>query len=210
MNCHICKDDCDIMNTSNRLQKYNFQGIYTETSYLIDSESLRPVATDPQAMLKVAEELELAAENADNPKTKVDLAGKAGWCFVVLTMPERATRLAELVRSNLAFITELKSRLTSEIRLAQIYQLSGNLQTALEVLTAAEKTCHDNPDTVSLLDFVLQHLGKVHFDLKDYAKALQCFENALKLRTQKNSNELMESSLQAIDACKKRLNGVTR
>jgi len=194
----------------NRLQKYVCKGIRAETKYFIDSESLHPFATDPQAMLKVAEELEQAAEKADDLKTKADLAGRAGWCFAVLIMHERAARLAEIVRSNLTLITDLKSRLTSEIRLAQIYQLSGNLQTALKKLTAAENSCRENSEAASLLDFVLQHLGKVYYDQKDYSNAMQCFETALELRTQKNSNELVESTLQAIEACKKRLNGVTR
>lgn len=189
---------------------YFCKGIRAETEYFIDSESLHPFATDPQAMLKVAVELEQAAEKVDDLKTKAELAGKAGWCFAVLTMHERAARLAEIVRSNLTLITDLKSKLTSEIRLSQIYQLNGNLQTALETITAAESACQENSEAASLIDFVLQHMGKVYYDQKDYVKALQCFENALKLRTQKNSNELMESSLQAIEACKKRLNGVTR
>lgn len=194
--------------SSDNLQTYACPGIHAETKYFIDPESLHPVATDPHGMLKVAEELEQAAETTDNPRNKADLAGKAGWCFAVLTMHERAARPVEMVRSNLPFITELKSRLASEIRLAQIYQLSGNLQTALEILTAAEKSCRANSETESLFDFVLQHLGKVYYDHKDYSKALQYFENALEMRTQKNSNELVESSLQAIKACKTRLGNI--
>jgi len=210
MICRNCKDDCDVISLSNRRQTYVCQCICAETKYFIDSESLHPVAVEALGMIKVAEELEQAAEDAEDLKTKVDLAGKAGWCFAVLTMHERAARLAEIVGSNLTLIIDLKSKLTSEIRLAQIHQLNGNLLTALAVLTAAEKACHDNTEAASLLDFILQHMGKIYYDQKDFPKAVQCFENALNLRIQKNSNELMESSLQAIEACKKRLNGVTR
>ncbi|MEW6711863.1 MAG: hypothetical protein AB1403_18720 [Candidatus Riflebacteria bacterium] len=198
------------MDSCNSRQTYVCKGIKTETEYLIDSESLHPVAVDGPYMLKVAEELEQAAENADDLKTKADLAGKAGWCFAVLTMHDRAARLVEMVRSNLTLINDLNSRLTSEIRLAQIYQLSGNLQTALELLTAAENVCLKNAEAASMLDFVLQHKGKVYYDQKDYSKAVQCFEIALKLRVQKNNSELLESSVQAIEVCKKRLNNVIR
>jgi len=198
------------MSRANRLQTYLCKGFNTETQYFIDSESLCPVAVDATEMLKVAEELEQAAESADELKTKADLAGKAGWCFAVLTMHERAARLVEMVRSNLTLISDLKSKFTIEIRLAQIFQLNGNLQAALEILNVAEKACRQNSETAALLDFVLQHMGKVYYDQKEYVKALQCFENALNLRTQKNSNDLLESSQQAIEACNKRLTGITR
>ena len=43
-------------------------------------------------------------------------------------------------------------------------------------------------------DFYFQHLGKLHFDMADYIKALECFEKALSLRLCKGNPELIQST----------------
>jgi len=91
------------------------------------------------------------------------------------------------------------------IRLANIFQWKKNYHKANELYLKVIKECRSLTDCEKYLDFALQHYGKCLFDQLLYNEAISQFEEAVKIRIDKQNLDLIESSKIAIRVSKKRL-----
>ena len=89
-----------------------------------------------------------------------------------------------------------KQIIASKLRMAQVYQYRGNLEMALAIIDSLEEELED--EDAEYLDFILQHKGKILFDMKDYDLALHCLNDALLIREKKADRSLIDSTLHAI------------
>ena len=87
-----------------------------------------------------------------------------------------------------------KQTIASKLRMAQVLQYNGNLEMAMA--DSLEEELED--EDAEYLDFILQHKGKIFFDIKDYDLALQCLNQALALREEKGDRSLIDSTLHAM------------
>jgi tetratricopeptide (TPR) repeat protein len=92
----------------------------------------------------------------------------------------------------------LRDRTVTEIRFAQLAQFAGRLAEAQAFLESIIARCRTDPALESLLDFALQHQGKVLFDQGLFAAALDCFNEALEPRRIKQLPDLVASTELAI------------
>lgn len=124
-------------------------------------------------------------------------------------------RIIGELNQSLKFLTEAKnlletfpdSRLSviNQLRLAQTYQFKDEHLRASEILDDLEIKAKSNPDTIDLLDFIYQHQGKNQFDQQHYETALSYFQKALDLRKRKGEQELIQSTILALEVTKNRI-----
>ncbi len=89
-----------------------------------------------------------------------------------------------------------KQIIASKLRMAQVFQYRGNLEMALAIVDSLEEELED--EDAEYLDFILQHKGKILFDMKEYDLALHCLNDALLIREEKGDRSLIDSTLHAI------------
>jgi RimJ/RimL family protein N-acetyltransferase len=168
--------------------------------YTIDPVSLRARPVDAAAMQRCARDLQARAELEANPVARARSASQAALYFVLLGHQRQARQLIDLALAHQPAGTHLFDRTVTEIRLAQAQQFAGELEQSQALLAEIVARCRCALSVAALLDFALQHLGKVLFDRRRYSDALACFQEALRLREAKNDPELVASTELAIAA----------
>ena len=132
------------------------------------------------------------------------LGETAGHLKILGRLDESDALFAEV--DSLLSKDQIKENLVNFLRWSDTKRYAGDFKSAREMLDDCEEMIRKNSPLASYEDFHLQHLGKLYFDLREYAKALECFEKALRLRLQKNQNDLIESTEFAIQQTKLRMN----
>lgn len=109
---------------------------------------------------------------------------------------QEASKHFEINNSQLEMINYL--------RWADVYRFEKKFDEASDLLEKVKQNLSVNPLS-DYRDFYLQHLGKLYFDKGEYKKALQCFEDALILRKEKQNAELISSTEFALKITKQKL-----
>ncbi|MGL4574599.1 MAG: hypothetical protein ACRCV9_07415 [Burkholderiaceae bacterium] len=175
-----------------------------ETAYSIDAYTLRAQAVDANAMRAHAIQLIETAQRQENAAQKARLLSNAA---VYLGIAGDVSAAQNYIRQaiDLQRDGDPMPRIVSEIRQAQLMQFDEKPLVAQQLLIDIVKRCRENAALSELLDFALQHLGKVQCDLARYEDALATFKEALLLRTTKGDAALIASTEIAIRAVKLRM-----
>jgi len=174
------------------------------TASVIDPDTLRARPVDSSAMAAYAAERERTALDTTDAAEAAAIASNTAMLFALLGELERAQRLVEFALQRQAPDVDARARAITEIRAGQVLQMQGRLSEARVQLQAVVERCRSDAALTTLLDFALQHLGKVHFDAASYAEALACFREALVLRERKGAADLVASTRLALDAVYRR------
>jgi tetratricopeptide (TPR) repeat protein len=100
--------------------------------------------------------------------------------------------------------TNSQMEMINFLRWADVFRFEKKFDEALGLLDKVKKNLSAN-SLSDYRDFYLQHLGKLYFDRGEYKKALQCFEDALVLRKEKQITELISSTEFALKITKQKL-----
>jgi tetratricopeptide (TPR) repeat protein len=170
------------------------------TEYTFDAETLLPVALDAQRMAAAADRmLEVSRESGD-ALSAAGQASKAAFLFAVAGQHERGERLLREVIGRQDELGATHDHTVSTVRLSQVLQLAARPNEALVLLREVLEDVHQRAELSSLLDFALQHLGKVLYQLGEYAQARAAFAEALQLRRGKGDASLIDSTSLALQA----------
>jgi len=166
--------------------------------YTIDPVTLRAQPVDAAAMERRARALQAQAAQAVETTESARSASHAAMLFTLLGQLEPAAALVEFALARQPLTSHLYDRTVTEIRHAQLHQFAARLPQAQALLQGVIARCRSEATASALLDFALQHQGKVLFDQGLYRQALGCFQEALVLRQLKKNPELMASTELAI------------
>jgi tetratricopeptide (TPR) repeat protein len=177
-----------------------------DSAYLIDPTTLRAVPLDAAAMVRCAHELVAQGQaTADICQATAHFSKAAIYFAIAGDLPRAQQWIDRSFHSQAQLGSCAAHLMTAQIRRAQIMQLQGALQAAAAELENAVQRCRTAPALSGLLDFALQHLGKVRFDQRQFTQALPCFEEALQLRQIKRDDALIASTELAVAAAKRAL-----
>jgi tetratricopeptide (TPR) repeat protein len=95
--------------------------------------------------------------------------------------------------------------LVTNVRIAQTLQFLKRFEESEKLYLKLEDEIHRNRELKNLLHFVFQHRGKLLFDQNRFSESILQFEKALELRVQLGNQELIESTLFAIELTKRKL-----
>jgi RimJ/RimL family protein N-acetyltransferase len=177
----------------------------TDAAYTIDPVSLRAQPVDAAAMLTHAHSLQKQAMQHSDPAQGASRASEAALLFVLLGRHDDARELFDFALARQPASERLYDRTVTELRFAQLPQFAGQLAESESLFAELVARCRGEPRLHSLLDFALQHLGKVLFDRGEYGCALDRFREALALREAKDDRNLIASTQLAIAAAAVRL-----
>ncbi len=93
----------------------------------------------------------------------------------------------------------------TKLRIGQTLQFLRRFDESEQLFLMLEAEIQNNDELKDLLDFVYQHHGKLHFEQKKFEESLELFEKALQLRVPKNEQELIDSTLLAIEITKRQM-----
>lgn len=190
--------------------------------YTIDPDTLLPVADDPAAMRRAAEDL-LAAEGAEAPGAGARGAriSAAAWMFATAGDPQRADQAMSATPVDEAGWT-LRQRAVVGLRRAQVHQILGRAEAAVTLARAAvalldpevrpsdtstaqpsggalapgEPTRREPADP--LVATALHHLGKALIDVGELDEATRVLHRALALREAAGDADLVASTRLAL------------
>lgn len=113
----------------------------------------------------------------------------------------------EYIKKALSLIEKhnlgIQQFVVQSLRHADILRYQKNFSEAQKLFKDLVVNCQKEKVVQGYLDFVFQHLGKLYFDLTDYKSALDYFEKALVLRNKKQDQELIDSTVFAIQETQK-------
>lgn len=171
----------------------------------IDPVTLRARPVDTDAMLRRANALRALSADGDSPSDAAKSASEAAMLFVLAGELSQATPLFDFALARQSLDAHPYARTVTDIRLAQLHQFAGRLGAARELLEDVVLRCRNQAAAAPLLDFALQHLGKVLFDAGEDRLALANFRAALELRRAAGAADLIASTECAIAAVTARL-----
>ena len=174
-------------------------------AYTIDAVSLRARAVDSAAMLAHARSLQRRAMQDPDAAHGARSASEAALLFVLLGHYDDARQLFDFSLARQPASERLYDRTVTQLRFAQLPQFAGQLSESESLFADLVARCRGDPTLQPLLDFALQHHGKVLFDQGDYGRALDRFQEALALREAKGVSELIASTQIAIAATAARI-----
>ena len=153
----------------------------------------------------VDERLSFLAQTGD-PKLRANVLGKVGAFLRILgNLYEAESLIHESLALGKQFNLGIKHQIIQEIRLAHVLQWKGDFENSTRIFKHVLVTCLNDPEGKKFLSFAWQHLGKNHFDQAEFEKALKCFEEALKIRSEGSDKALEQSTQQAMAETRKRL-----
>ena len=139
-------------------------------------------------------------------KTLVSFLGKTA---AFLKMVQELDDALEFIETAIALTQQHnlgpRQFVVQSLRWADILRYRGDFEEAGDLFDGALKICAALPDVADYKDVVLQHQGKLHFDLGEYEVALEKFNEALEIRKLKNDQSLIESTEIAIRATEIRM-----
>lgn len=175
--------------------------------FLIDEETLREVVQNSEEFNQYIENLRRKMKSVHEPSKKATLLGDIGACLRIAgRLDDAETCLLQALALIETHELGLKLEMQQKIRLAHIYQWQKNFSGSEDLFDEVVETCRQQKEADFYLPFALQHAGKNFFDQHKYRKALSCFEEALKLRTERASpDDQVESAQKALRATHKKL-----
>lgn len=181
-------------------------------SYTYDQD-LKSVAENPTEMALQIQKLLSEASLTTNPLRAAKLKGSAGALLNTLRKGEQAEKqLSEALSllekspafgvagdSNIVSPTEVL-KITLKLRLYDVYRYQNKNDIAEKGFKEILGMTEIGSSSQNYRDFALQHLGKLYFNMNQYDKALECFEEALALRVVKEDDDLIKSTEIAMQA----------
>src|SRR5215471_16931495 len=149
-------------------------------------------------MLAHARSLQTQAMRHSDLAQGARCASEAALLFVLLEHHDVARELFDFALARQPASERVYDRTVTELRHAQLLQLAGQLAESEALFADLVARCRGEPTLHPLLDFALQHLGKVLFDQEEYERALARFQEALALREAKGDRELIASTQLAV------------
>ena len=171
------------------------------------NEYLHSVPNNKEEWVLFIDELKLELKDEKNLNQKLSLFENIGIAAQILRrLGESEYYLNKAI--TLSYDHPRKFKLAQNlIRLAHVYQWQNQFTKAHLLFDQARSLIHQYDINESIKASYHQHLGKCYFDQKFYNLALTEFELALKMRQRLNSpTDQIESSLNAVSECKKRVN----
>ena len=167
-------------------------------------ENLRFIPKDPSALKSYIEGLKIKLDSEALPLNKVNLMGEIGYYLNCLCKHSEAKKILE---KTLKIIDKehlgLKKRIQNEIRLGHVLQFQKDFKQSNLLFSSIINICSKNNYLEYFLSYAYQHNGKNLFDQKRYQDALDCFQEALKLRLKQNApKDQVESTRSAIHRTK--------
>lgn len=177
-----------------------------KTIYFDHNDYLREKTTDPFKLKQVLAEaetyIEQALANLDKDK-KYFLYGTIGNLFRICEKPQTAIRYLEQNLHDVQEDHHYTRIIVSLIRLGEAYKYNNDHERALYLFHQAINKCDVHTEGARYLDFALQHKGKCLLELKKGKEAINCFENALRIRREKGEPSLIASTQSALDLARK-------
>ncbi len=164
----------------------------------IDPVTLRARPVDAAAMRKRAEALAAQSAWEADESQAARLASHAAILFVVAGSLDRARPLFDFALARQDAERQVHGRTITEIRLAQWFHYAGRFTPARAQLETLVERCRTSPAARPLLDFALQHLGKVLYEAGDCAAALVPLREALQIRRAGGATDLVASTELAV------------
>lgn len=169
-----------------------------DLSYSFD-ENLREVFNSSEDVKSYINDQLKKLSNINEPTERAKILGILGVYSRILYDLESANEyLSEAMNLIDQHNLDLKLWLVNGIRLAHVYQWMREFEIAEEMFQGIEEVCELKEEVSGYLHFTYQHMGKFHFDLKEYDIALEYFEDALEIRNRLGDKSLIESTKYAI------------
>ena len=170
-------------------------------------ENLREAPEKPEEWLRHIDSINIELKKSSDPLILVRKIGELGTCQRILHKLDEAqanfeTALQLIDKNNLGVELEVQN----QIRLAHVHQWKKDFSISNKMFSLILENCQKNENLKAYLPFAYQHLGKNLYDQGLFAKALESFEKALKLRIKNHApTDQVESSRFSIKQTKKKL-----
>ncbi len=164
------------------------------------NQNLRFVPKDAVAVKNYINLLKQNLDEMIEPLERVNLFGEIGVYLRSLDQFDEAENyLLEALKIIATNDLGIPKEVQQKIRLAHVWQEKKEFNKSNNLFAEVIKTCRNDIDAGTYIDFALQHAGKNCFDQGQFRLALDCFSEALDIRTRKNSPpDQVESSQAAI------------
>ncbi len=153
-------------------------------------ENLWDIPCDPNGLKEYTNELRQKLKSSITPIERVRTLGELGTYLRSLndlvSAQNYLLEALELTKNNHLGI---KLEVQQNIRLAHVLQWQKRYNESDFLFNKIISACRINSEANLYLDFALQHAGKNLFDQSRFSEALLCFEEAMKLRIQRNAPE---------------------
>lgn len=175
-----------------------------DVSYSFDAD-LRETPHDRAVMAQAV--AHLAAQLADLSPVSRERARTLGLVGVYARiLGDFATAHAALEEACVVSerLGDRRLHLVNELRVAHVYQWQRRFDIS-DARFAALERCAADPELRPHLDFACQHAGKNLFDQGRYEEAERLFVQALELRRARGDQELIDSTLLALETTRRRV-----
>jgi tetratricopeptide (TPR) repeat protein len=175
-----------------------------DVSYSMPSGG-RAVAHAPDQMRQAVAWLEQQAGVEEDLTARVRLLALAGGYAGIVRNLECAEVLLRRAIVLADDVGEDRQGLLARIRLADVTALRGEPREAASQLERLLDHRRVECEHHGLLDFVHQHLGKALLEAGEPRRAIEHLEQARELRADSGDRELLDSTIAALEAAKRRL-----
>ena len=182
-----------------------FQGI-AETIYFDEKQYLREQTSAPANVKEFITQAEAMLQQISNLEEEYYLLGAIGYCYRVLNQAKDAIRYFEKCLKQVEKNPQRK--MVTLIRLGEAYKCDHQHQKALELFEEAQNV-RMNYRIQGYEDFINQHQAKCMVELGEIVLAKELLIKALKIRRNKGTQSLSESTekvLHLIDELLKEIN----
>lgn len=190
---------------SSEIKDYNISYGYDEN---LNELPEKPEDIDAYADLLIAHS-RIEMEKFEPERNWLRIAKSLGMAGSLRKMTGQCEDAERLLKYSLLIIEQKKLPPTyfvqQSIRLYDVWKRIGSYEKAQRGLMELIDLCTKEKSLNNYLDVAIQHLGKVQYSMGNLESALQSFQKAHGLRLQKNDQNLIESSLQAIETCRSKL-----
>jgi HTH-type transcriptional regulator, pleiotropic regulator of extracellular virulence genes len=168
----------------------------TTTKHVVINDKLREIPVDMASMQSGIAEIKKFVLDEDDEVAKARWMSQLGYYQNIVG--EHDVAQANLQQALKLFRKHglVNFTIVAKLRMAQVLQYSGDLEMALAIVDALEEELED--EYVVYHDFILQHKGKILFDMKAYDPALECLNDALTIRKEKGDKALIDSTRYAM------------
>ena len=172
------------------------------------STDLLEVPEDPQSVSdycdKCVQWINAEMEKNENDWDIKTLVTVLGQVAAYMKMIRDLDSALEFIKTALSLIEQydfgIKQFVAQSLRWADILRYRGELAESEEIFISILEMCDQESEVKVYKDVALQHLGKLYFDLGEYAEAMNYFEKALAIRKIKKEQSLIDSTVLAIEA----------
>ena len=165
---------------------------------------LREVPLDEADFLKGIRFLETEIPHLQGLE-KARTLSKLGGYQRIMGLIEQSLQSLMAAENMLTNHPNVRLSIINQLRISQTKQFKREFEHAKALLEDIETNIKSTTEMTDLLDFIHQHQGKNYFDQQNYSVAKVCFEKALVIREQKGDENLIQSTIHALEVTKNRM-----